>query len=323
MNCEFEKPLILLANKEFNSIHEIMKPLELSLEISKPILIIANDITGDALQGLVVNKTRGNLRVCAIKSPGFGVSRHEMLNDIQTIVGGEIINESFDMKNFSKECFGTCRKIIIGKNNTLIIAKKDSVSKEKINERINAIHERMEEYDVKKEEISILKYRLAQLSGGVAILRVGAATESELIERYDRVDDALSATRAAVQEGILPGGGVALARSSAILRSLIDETTSPDIKAGIEVMSRATSQPFQQIISNGAKTSNSILDKIMSMSDDCGYDSKNNKYGNMYDTGIIDPYKVVISAIKNAASAACMLLSVECCMINLKQFKDS
>lgn len=323
MTCEFEKPLILLADKEFNSIHDLMKPLELSLESSKPILIVSNDIQGDAMQGLVVNKTKGALRVCAIKSPGFGISRHDMLNDLNAITGGTIITDSFDMSTFKMEDFGTCGRALIGRTSSMIVSGKTGRENEKIKERIDAIKNNLQDaYDMSGNEKEILNYRLQQLSGGIAILRVGAATESELIERYDRVDDALSATKAAMQEGILPGGGVALAKIKNNLNNLAMQEMNPGVKAGIEVMARSVTAPFQQIVANGYRSGEALLSKILDSKEDLGYDAKNEVFGNMYEIGIIDPHKVVRSAIENAVSAASILLSVGCCMVDVKETHD-
>ena len=319
MTCEFERPLILLADREFSSIRDLMKQLEIALESSRPILVIGNDIQGDALQGMVLNKVKGSLRVCAIKSPGFGVSRHDMLLDLQTIIGGTVVTSSFDMNEFNMDDFGSCEKCIIHKNMTMLISK-DNKKSDKIEARINNIKEKIKErYSLQDGEEAILNYRLRQLSGGIAILRVGAATESELIERYDRVDDALHATKAAMQEGILPGGGVALARASKLIQAASLNESNPDIKAGLEIMSRAVISPFKQIIENGHMSSEALLTKVISKNDNTGYDSRNNKFGNMYELGIVDPHKVVRCAIENAGSAAMMLLSVECCLISLKQ----
>ena len=320
MLCEFNKPLILIADREFNSIHQLMKPLEIALESNKPIMIIANDVSGDALQGLVVNKTKGNLRVCAIKSPGFGASRHDMLHDLVCLTGGTVITDSFDMAAFSIDNFGSCEKILTQRINSMIISKKEKNTQSKLKERIASIKERLNEgYDVSDNEKEILNYRLKQLSGGVAILKIGAATESELIERYDRVDDALHATKAAVAEGILPGGGVALARSIEILEKLALNESNPDIKAGIEIMSRVASMPFKQIIKNGAKSSDNIFSKLLEKNKNVGYDAKNNIFGDMYDIGIVDPHKVVRCALENAVSAAKILLSIGCCMVEINE----
>lgn len=322
MSCEFDKPLIFLANREFSSIRDLMKPLELSLEVSRPVLVIANDVEGDALQGLVLNKTKGALRVCAIKSPGFGNSRHDLLNDLQAVVGGTIVDASFDMNKFSMEDFGTCKKSITHRGNTLIVAQEGHNRDDKIQERVAAIKDQFENPSLEDVEVELLKYRLQQLSGGISILRIGAATESELIERYDRVDDALHATRAALQEGILPGGGVALARASKSLQYAIDAESSADVRAGIEIMQRACVEPFKQIIRNGHNSPDSLLTQILSTDDYTGYDARNDVLGNMFDIGIVDPHKVVRCAIENAVSAATMLLNVGCCMIETEKQAD-
>lgn len=322
MSCEFDKPLIFLANREFSSIRDLMKPLELSLEVSRPVLVIANDVEGDALQGLVLNKTKGALRVCAIKSPGFGNSRHDLLNDLQAVVGGTIVDASFDMNKFSMEDFGTCKKSITHRGNTLIVAQEGHNRDDKIQERVTAIKDQFENPSLEDVEVELLKYRLQQLSGGISILRIGAATESELIERYDRVDDALHATRAALQEGILPGGGVALARASKSLQHAIDAESSADVRAGIEIMQRACVEPFKQIIRNGHNSPDSLLTQILSTDDYTGYDARNDVLGNMFDIGIVDPHKVVRCAIENAVSAATMLLNVGCCMIETEKQAD-
>jgi chaperonin GroEL len=203
---------------------------------------------------------------------------------------------------------------------TMIITNSSHNNQESIAERIESIKKRMElKHSLEQEEISVLKYRLQQLSGGIAILRVGAATESELIERYDRVDDALNATRAAIQEGILPGGGISLARCSNIIYEKAKEVENLDVKAGMDIIARSVQYPFLQIIKNGSDKSEAILEKIMRLDPTSGYDAKNKKIGNMYDLGIVDPHKVVRCALENAVSAASMLLSVDCCLINVKQ----
>tara|TARA_B100000674_G_scaffold454616_1_gene427700 strand:- start:5651 stop:7270 length:1620 start_codon:yes stop_codon:yes gene_type:complete len=320
MTSEFSKPYILLADRDFNSIHDLMKPLEMCLDSGRPILVVANDISGDALQGLVLNKVKGSLRVCAIKSPGFGAARHDMLLDLQSVVGGTIITQSYDFNDFQIEDFGSCEKVIIHKNMSMIITNNQHGNQENINSRIESIKSRMKEkYALETEEMGVLKYRLQQLSGGIAILRVGAATESELIERYDRVDDALNATRAALQEGILPGGGIALAKASLAVIQNAKLVENSDVKAGMEIVARAIKYPFLQIIKNGAGRSDAILEKILSSTNTTGYDAKNKKIGDMYELGIVDPYKVVRCALENAVSAASMLLSVDCCLINVEQ----
>jgi chaperonin GroEL len=297
-----------------------MKPLEMALESSRPILVIANDIQGDALQGLVLNRVKGSLRVSAIKSPGFGASRHDMLLDLQAVIGGKVLTQSFDMSDFKYEDFGTCEKIIISRSTTMLISKGEKDSK-KVMDRIQGIKSKLSDhYLLEEAEQDLLNYRLAQLSGGISILRVGAATESELIERYDRVDDALNATKAALQEGILPGGGVALVKCIGHLKKEILKEKDPDIIAGMQIMCRSISSPFNQIILNGNGSASGILTQLENQKgENIGYDSRNKTFGNMYELGIVDPHKVVRCAIENATSAASMLLNAGCCMIDVKQ----
>ena len=318
MTCEFEKPLILIADRTFKTIHELMKPLEIALEAGKPILLIANEIDSEALQGIVLNKIKGSLRVCAIKSPGFNSARHDMLHDMSALLGGTVVTNSFDMSSFKESDFGTCNKIITARNSTLFVNKKRN--EELIEKRIDSIKEKLEEsYSLEEGEISTLNYRLQQLSGKISVLRIGAATESELIERYDRVDDALNATKAALQEGVLPGGGIALVKSKKILDDKIKNIENPDIKAGYEILSRAILAPFKQIIKNGGGSFDSLLEKIISLEGNVGYDARNKKIGNMYELGILDPFKVVRCALENAISCSLMLLNVDCCLINLEE----
>ena len=316
MTCEFNNPLILMADKSLNSIRDLMPVLEMSLEASKPIVIISNDIDGEAMQGLVLNKTKGSLRVCAIKSPGFGASRHDLLLDLQAVVGGTIIDSSSDFSKFSIEDFGTAKKIIVGRTSSMIIA--NSKDNAQINKRVASIKERQLEPSVELNERDLLSYRLQQLSGGIAILRVGAATESELIERYDRVDDALHATRAALEEGILPGGGIALVRAQKELLMQIKKEDNDDIKSGMMIVSRAIVEPFKQIIRNGKNSPDSLLKEVQNKKNNIGYDARTEKFGNMFKIGILDPYKVVRCALENAASASSMLLSVGCCLIDVE-----
>lgn len=317
MTCEFNKPLILMADRNFNTIHELMKPLELALELARPILVIANDIEGDAMQGLVLNRVKGALQVCAIKSPGFGGARHDLLYDLEAVIGGNVVDAAFDMTSFTKEMFGSCKKIIIHKNNALIV--NGAGKEENIKERIRAIKDKLDIPSVSEDEKELLGYRIKQLSGGIAILRVGAATESELIERYDRVDDALHATRAALQEGMLPGGGVALVRAAKKIKNITKKSKNGDFNAGARIMEKACLAPFQQIITNSGKSYDVILQKVLKTDNNTGYDARNDKFDDMFDLGIVDPCKVVRCAVENATSAATMLLSAECSMIEISQ----
>ncbi len=316
MVADLNQCLILLADRDFVNIRDLMKPLEMALEMSKPLLIIANDFDNEVLQGLVLNKVKGSLRVCAIKSPGFAASRHEMLHDIKAIVGGTIIDNSFDFASFNEEHFGKIKRAIVHKTNTLLVAAQSDSNKVEIKNRIEAIRERMTQADVSTAELDLLKYRLQQLSGGISILRIGAATESELIERYDRVDDALHATKAAMQEGVLPGGGVALVRSASQVKKLLLSEKNAAIASGINVLKYAIEEPFKQIIKNGSESPDAILHKIKESKHNIGYNSRTNQTGDMFDQGVLDPHKVVRCALQNAISAATMLLSVDCCMID-------
>ena len=323
MTCEFEKPLIILADREFASIKDLMKPLEMALECSRPTLVIGNEIEGEALQGMVLNKVKGSLRVCAIKSPGFSSIRREMLEDLQTIVGGTIIDSSFEMNKFQMEDFGQCKKTIINRTTTMVISH-DNSKNSKIGERVESLKERLDQPGLEDAEKELLSGRIQQLAGGISILRIGAATESELIERHDRVDDALHATKAAIQEGILPGGGVALVRTRRKILNEMTKQTDQDIRAGLDIMFRAVVAPFKQIIKNGVHSPDSILAKVSNSNTTLGYDARENNFGDMYEIGIVDPHKVVRCAIENAVSAATMLLNVECCMIEVeKQQTDS
>lgn len=314
MVCEFNNPLILLADRSFSSIRELMGILELSLEASRPIVIVSNDLDGDAMQGLVLNKTKGSLQVCAIKSPGFGASRHDLLLDLQAIVGGTIFDSSSNMSTFKMEDFGNAKKILINRSSTLVIS--DSKNNEQINSRIASIKDRQKSPNIESAERELLQYRLQQLSGGIAILRVGAATESELIERYDRVDDSLHATRAALEEGVLPGGGIALVRSQKSLLSLAKKEKDEDTRIGMMIVSRAIVEPFKQIIKNGNRPADALLKDVMGKKEVVGYDARKETFGDMFEIGILDPYKVVRCALENAASAAVMLMSVGCCLID-------
>lgn len=323
MVTEFKKPLILMADRNFNSIRELMKPLEIALETGRPIVVIANEIEGDAMQGLVLNRTKGSLQVSAIKSPGFGGARHDMLLDLESIIGGKVIDAGFDMSSFELEMFGSCKKIVIQKNKTLIV--NDDKKTNETKNRILSIKEKLKYPGLSLEERELLKYRLQQLSGGIAILRVGAATESELIERYDRVDDALHATRAALEEGVLPGGGMALYQSvSAHEESLKLKSAQEDfdksLLIGHDILIKACKEPFRQILKNAGLSHHEILADIQresKHSSNVGYDVRNKKFGDMFELGVIDPSKVSRCALENAVSAATMLLIADCSLIEV------
>ena len=321
MVTEFKNPLILMADRNFNSIRELMKPLEIALDIGRPIVVIANEIEGDAMQGLVLNRVKGTLQIAAIKSPGFGGARHDLLLDLQTIIGGKVIDSGFDMTSYELEMFGSCKKIIIHKNKTMVI-RNDTAESVATKERMSVIKEKLNYPGLSDNEMLLLKYRLQQLSGGIAILRVGAATESELIERYDRVDDALHATRAALEEGVLPGGGIALYQFAINHENALDhEKIDKEVAAGHDLLINACKEPFRQILNNAGLSQHKILTNIhknTKSSSNVGYDVRNKQFGDMFELGVIDPAKVSRCALENSVSAATMLLSADCSLIEVK-----
>ena len=305
-----EKCHILILNKKIENMKEVVKPLEISLESGKPILLIANEIDNEALQGLVVNKIKGNLKVCAIKSPGFGDARYDMLGDIATITGASVIDHSHDMENFEEDWLGECKKVIVDRSGSLFIADDKDI-KEKVSSRIAVIKSMLDDPGLEPKQREYLQYRLQRLNGGVAILRIGAATEAEMIERRDRVDDALHATRAALEEGIVPGGGVALIIAS--------ENIKGEDTPGCAIIKNACQAPLKQIVKNTGRSSELVIEKIKEKSDkNFGYDAREGKYGDMYELGVIDPHKVVRCAIQNACSAASLLLTSDCAIVDEK-----
>jgi chaperonin GroEL len=309
MITEMENPLILISEKKISSMKELMPILEPVVQAGKGLLIIAEDVDGEALGTLVVNRLRGSLKVAAVKAPGFGDRRKAMLEDIAILTGGQVISEERGMtlENVTMDMLGTAEKIEIDKDNTTIINGKGD--KKAITSRVGQIRAQIEsttsDYDREK-----LQERLAKLAGGVAVLYVGAATEVEMKEKKDRVDDALAATRAAVQEGIVPGGGVALIRAIENLDKLKGE--NDDEMTGIAIVRRAAEEPLRQIIANAGEEGAVIVQKVKEGKDDFGYNARTDKFENLYKAGVIDPTKVTRIAIENAASIASMLLTTEC-----------
>ncbi|SMC45915.1 chaperonin GroEL [Cellulophaga tyrosinoxydans] len=316
MVSELDNPYILLFDKKISSMKDILPVLEPVAQSGKPLLIIAEDVDGEALATLVVNKLRGSLKIAAVKAPGFGDRRKAMLEDIAILTGGTVISEErgFSLENASLDLLGTCEKISIDKDNTTIV-NGSGVAKD-IKGRVNQIKAQIEsttsDYDKEK-----LQERLAKLSGGVAVLYVGAASEVEMKEKKDRVDDALHATRAAVEEGIVAGGGVALVRAKAVLAKLKAENA--DEETGMQIVARAIEAPLRTIVENAGGEGSVVVSKVLEGKGDFGYDAKSEVYTDMMKAGIIDPKKVTRVALENAASVAGMILTTECALIDIKE----